>query len=1048
MLDLYKASAGAGKTHRLTGIYIKLLFSKEKAYKHILAVTFTNKATEEMKERILDELFKISEGKGDAQYLSWIRDLDRFVHPSTEMQKRIAEAGGMDGFIASEARKIMIDILHDYSSFMVTTIDKFFQLVLRAFSREIGQYSSYTVELDTDPLPQIAVDNMYDSLGEEENQELLEWLTEYSLAEVEAGNSWNVRKALYDFGQVIFKEEFIKSKGFSNVDAEDRSKVKAFKDHISKIVDSYRTEVKALATRFVDIVSSGKVEFSDFKGGSRTPFNEIQKIADGKLYRVEKTLKFLSPGEEWVTKSSKSAGSQLIKNELQPALYEALSALAAYCQDHYSLYSSAEVVEKNIYKSSLLADIALRVNAYLKENNEVLLSQSTEVLNGIISDSDAPFVYEKIGTWIENFMLDEFQDTSAMQWSNFRSLLVNSMSENHENLIVGDVKQSIYRFRGSDCSILGEKVGEELGYLGVKESTLNDNWRSLPSVVDFNNECFGGSAASVTAQWADAFHEAFCESGELEAAAGRRRILDSYEDVRQNVPEKRRSKLPADSGFVQVRFFEGKSAEWKEAAMNAAGDLVQTFRDRGYDCGDICFLVRSNAEVSMISSKLLDLGYSVVSDLSLMVSSSRLIDKIVNILKVSSDPDNILAKTGKIEHVDVNMSLYELCRTLVDREVEGNEELRRSESAFISCFLDMALDFSVNKGSDLSAFLKWWDESGKNTSISAPKDRNAISVMTIHKSKGLGFKCCVLPFFDLGMHLEKDDILCDLDHYEGFEGGGVIPMKAKESLSDTVFSDKYRTEALASYLENLNLAYVSFTRAKDALVIYSPVFSGKKKKSISACLYECVTGVDSFAGLKKVEDNYYEKGVLYDVVPETEEGSGCEGREISYVSSPAGDRLKLSLRSYELFEEGDMRKKGLLMHSILQSVSSVEDVDQVCGDFVANGELAPEDLESVSLKLKTAIASVASRRWFDLAEGDRLLNERDIILPDGSFKRPDRVIIRSDGSVEIIDYKFGMEKNAAYVKQIGNYAELFRRMGYARVSASLWYVELEEVECH
>ncbi|MBQ2132512.1 MAG: UvrD-helicase domain-containing protein, partial [Bacteroidales bacterium] len=417
MIEVLKASAGAGKTHRLTGEYMELLFSKPFAFKHILAVTFTNKATDEMKQRILEQLHLLSQPGEKSDYL-----------------ERIMNFTGKDEvWVREKAKEILVSILHDYTSFRVSTIDKFFQLVMRSFARELGRMATYNVELDKDSVLMRAVDKMFSQLDEPQNQKLLEWLIDYSLEAVDKGSSWNVKGEILKLGNQIFSEEFklAKEKGEKNFEDITIDEVARLKNSLKAIADGFEKELVELAQMGNRCIDEGGLSASDFKGGSRSPFNYFQKVEEmkrGKGAVVPPAATFMALYDNkgnWY--KGKSCPGEI--EAVYPALNEIVGKIISLFENGYRGYATAMVLLSNVNVLGILNDIYARVLEYCREKNIILLSESTELLGKIIDGSDTPFVYEKLGVRYENFLLDEFQDTSGIQWENFLPLVSNSNAQ-------------------------------------------------------------------------------------------------------------------------------------------------------------------------------------------------------------------------------------------------------------------------------------------------------------------------------------------------------------------------------------------------------------------------------------------------------------------------------------------------------------------------------------------------------------------------------------------------------------------------------------------
>ena len=1012
MIEVLKASAGAGKTHRLTGEYIELLFSKDYAFKNILAVTFTNKATDEMKQRILEELYILSQPGVKSDYLNRLMDF------TGKDEKQVRE----------QAKGILVSILHDYSSFRVSTIDKFFQLVMRSFARELGKMATYNVELDQYSVLVRAVDRMFAQLDDPKNRKLLEWLIDYSLEAVDRGSSWNVKGEILNLGGQIFSEAFklAKENCSRNFEEVTIDEVARMKNALKGQVEEFEKELASLAKEGVECIAAAGMDPSGFKGGSRSPFFYFQKVVPqkGKPVMVVPSATFLALYDDiskWYTGKKCPADIEAV----YPALNVIVGKIVSLFENGYKGYATAQVLLSNVNVLGILNDIYVKVLEYCRENNIILLSESTELLGKIIDGNDTPFVYEKIGAKLENYMLDEFQDTSSLQWRNFFPLLTNSVSEGHKSLIVGDVKQSIYRWRGSDWKILKDEIYDMFGEGEIVSDSLKYNYRSTKNIIGFNNAFFEYCAEKV--------QELVDKDGTDISAV--------YSDLEQKLPEDKAVK----DGYVELDFIDVEEADFYEKALELLPQKVEMLLEGGYSQKDIAVLVRTGREGNLVAEKLLGCGYDVISSDSLYVASSVAVQKVVNILREADNPDSdslrimrMFQSIPKVEQIS-HYSLYQLCEAII-RESLADEE--KAELAYLQAFLDLVLEFTNSKGTNISQFIKWWDESGVKCTVSAPEDMDAIRVMTIHKSKGLGFNVVIVPF--LKENIDHKPLLspmlwCGCD-------GMPVPVRYGKGLLETGFDEEYCEERIATCIDALNTVYVAFTRAKKEMLIFAPVPKMKKSgdysmDTVSDILYAYCKDVAGLSPENKV------------VIGE----SGCERKQEKsagklklegvFGSALQQSRIRTSAQSGSLQGGETIREHGIAMHYVFSLVKYASDaadaVARACREGVAT---CPEDelMELVGNK----IASVKDYGWFD--ERWEVLNECSILMENGEEKRPDRVLVCGTDAI-VIDYKFGAYSDedtaqlGQYKRQVSRYKELLTRMGYTNVGGYLWYLAADKV---
>ena len=1013
MIEVLKASAGAGKTHRLTGEYMELLFSKPFAFKHILAVTFTNKATDEMKQRILEQLHLLSQPGVKSDYL-----------------ERIMNFTGMDEvWVREKAKEILVSILHDYTSFRVSTIDKFFQLVMRSFARELGKMATYSVEMDKESVLMRAVDKMFVQLDEPQNQKLLEWLIDYSLEAVDKGSSWNVKGEILKLGNQIFSEEFklAKEKGEKNFEDVTIDEVAALKNNLKGVADGFVDELVGLAKEGVRCMADNNLSAEDFKGGSRSPFKyfeKVEKMTRGKGAVEPPAATFMALYDDkgkWFTGKKCPGEIEMV----YPELNEIIGKIIALFENGYRGYVTAMVLLSNVNVLGILNDIYAKVLEYCREKNIILLSESTELLGKIIDGSDTPFVYEKIGAKLDHFMLDEFQDTSSLQWRNFYPLLKNSLAEGHRNLIVGDVKQSIYRWRGSDWKILKEDIYSQFRKDELKDDNLKFNYRSTVNIIEFNNK----------------FFEYCAKEAQRIVELGGKDLVEVYSELEQKVPENRLQK----KGYVEIDFINGEENDFQEAALGMLPQKVAALIEGGYAQKDIAVLVRTGKEGNLVAEKLLESGYDVISSDSLYVSSSLSVQKVVNVLREVDNPLSDALRIMRmfqtiptIEQIS-HYSLYQLCEAIVRESLSEDE---KGDVAYLQAFLDLVLEFTNSKGTNIGQFIKWWDESGVKCTISAPEDMDAVRVMTIHKSKGLGFNVVIVPFLNENLDHKQLQYPTLWSTYEGMP----VPVKYSKGLLETGFDGVYKSERLAACIDALNTVYVAFTRAKEEMIIFAP--EAKLNKSgetsvtaVSDLLYNYCTNV-----CKGVSDGRMvlgESGCIKKDAPK--EGKMKLGKV--FQQGLLEKRSRTAAQSGSLQEGESIREHGIAMHYVFSLIEYADDIDaaveRACAEGVA-GCSRQELLEMVERK----VASVEQYGWF--GKEYKVLNECSILTPSGEEKRPDRVLVKGDEAI-VIDYKFGAYSQedtaqlAGYKKQVSRYRELLTAMGYTNVKGYLWYLSADTV---
>ncbi len=1042
MIKIVKASAGSGKTFSLTKQYISLLFTKRDkfAYRHILAVTFTNKATEEMKNRILRELHILSERPEDSAYFA---DFVPSLFETAEEMRRTA-------------KEMLCNILHDYGAFSVSTIDSFFQQTLRAFSREMGQFANYQVELDSDSIFGETIDNILDSLNEEDGT-TLGWLTESAFEQVEQGDRYNLEKGLNNIMKRLKSEEHRVKVMDCGI---DEDKVYS-KENLTLI----RNECNRFIAAFEDSVMEAAGEVVRTLGGLGLNGDEFAYKFVGQIYRYEK----LTRGKEvarptdtffnrvpdrskWFFKKDLSKYGHIDFSNLEGGL----TRFCGLFEEDYRIYMTCRLIRAQLYGLGLAGELYHSYNELLKVQNILRLDDTNLLLKDIISGSDAPFIYEKTGVRYENFLLDEFQDTSVIQWDNILPLLKESEANGNENFIVGDVKQSIYRWRGSDWNLLAHGLQEALPDSRVEN--LGTNFRSLRRIVDFNNAFFRRVA------------------GELDRKLKKEKFVEGlYDDVEQKCAKANRP----DGGVVSVSFCD------KDYEPQKVLDIVNEVLAAGGRYGDIAVLVRKNDEGAAVAEYLIEHGVDVLTDDSLKTKASltvnRLVSLMTNIDNISNTVGSYLSTSLDIDTRIEYQSLAELCETLVrklkDYDSRHGETTFSTEIAYVQSFVDAVLDYAAVHGNSLRGFLDYWN--GTNPAISSPAGGDSVRILTVHKSKGLDFPYVIYPFAE-SLHLRYMlsnphwSVPRETDALDSVVCGNVYDIDHRsKKVEDTLFDKEYAEELQKHTIDAFNVLYVALTRASKGMhIICGNV--GEKFLSFGGGPWEEFSEFSSalamFAkegggGLMECPDDgctTFRVGEMPDFQHGEEDGD--EGKiEVGYPSwaenADGRRRLVLSREYSDFFGIGEessdgvstvpprtevsARLRGTVLHDILAKVRKPDDLKPAVERAVVAGEIGSEDAPEALAFLEGRVARALERGWFP--SDVKVYNERELLDVDGAVYRPDRVEIHPDGKVVVIDYKFARPK-PEYVAQVRHYADMWRRMGCREVDAFLWYVFSDRVE--
>ena len=826
-LTVYKASAGSGKTFTLSVEYIKLLINDPTSFRSTLAVTFTNKATEEMKTRILSQLYGIWKRLPDSK--SYIEKIKTDMDVTEE-------------FMAERAGMALHNIVNNYSYFRIETIDSFFQSVLRNLARELDLTANLRVELNDYQIERNAVDNLIDNLSEDD--QLLAWIMDYIHENMQDDKNWNVIGQIKKFGENIFREFYKTNSKLLNEKLLEEGFFKQYTSKLRKLRNEAEAEIVNEAELFFDILNNNGIDIQDLSYGKSGPAGYFVKIQSG-VYdeslitsRV-KTAIDNGNGDGWVKKTADAELKAIASSKLAPALINAENTRSR----NWPIYQSAVLTLRHLNQLRLLNSIENKVRDMNQEANRFLLSDTHTLLHSLIKDSDSPFIFEKIGTRLNNIMIDEFQDTSTVQWQNFKVLLEECMSHSSEqgNLIVGDVKQSIYRWRSGDWRMLNN-IEQEFhtmrNMLNVK--SLDTNYRSSRRVINFNNAFFT-QAAEI--EYKDLTADYDNQEEKTDNAAGQ--LKKAYSDVEQNVPEFRKQ-----TGYVSIEMLPQE--DYLEQTLQKTADAVKQLLEAGAECSDIAIIVRSNGTIQQLAEYFAEVmpEVRIVSDEAFRLDSADSVNIIVNAMHCLTHNNDKIAKTyiakayqtrvlGKDnELVDrllatdegVNealpkefadnapdllaMPLYELAEKLYDmfslKKIEG-------EDAYMYAFYDCLTDYLKNNTADIDKFVEEWDDSicSKTIQVNAT---HGIRLITIHKSKGLEFENVIIPFCDWS--IEKTNTIWCSPKVAPFNELPLVPVdfNAKQ-MKGTIFEDDYNDEHLQNCVDNLNLLYVAFTRASQSLYV-------------------------------------------------------------------------------------------------------------------------------------------------------------------------------------------------------------------------------------
>ncbi|MCI4668441.1 MAG: UvrD-helicase domain-containing protein [Bacteroidia bacterium] len=1064
-LTIYKSSAGSGKTFTLVLEYLKLIILEPGQYRHVLAITFTNKATEEMKNRIIASLGKLATASEERL------KGDLYFERLTSYLKEMAPEQELD--VRKQARKALNFILNDYSNFAISTIESFFQRIIRAFARELNIPLGYDVEMRQEMvLEQIINDTLLD-VGRDPG--LTKLFVEFVGRNLTEEKSWNVDQEVKSLGFEIFKENFqelIVNLGEGKLEVSLEALLKLSKE-VRAIRESFEKKMAALSEEALKYVYDNGLDISDFKNGSRGVLGYFLNIQKNQDYEPGKRARNGYEDEgEWVTQKAQNRDILLgmVSGKLQPLLRETID----HYEHQFPLYNSAKQVSRTIYSFGVLNNLREKLNEYRRENAQLIISDTNFLLNDIVSNhfDHAPFVYEKVGTQYYHYLLDEFQDTSEMQWKNILPLLHESLSYNYKSLIVGDVKQSIYRWRNGDWKLLLNKVESDVSKISMSAEVKNlqENWRTSKEIVEFNNRFFQEASAVLSQEFED--------DSKFEMA---------YQEVRQLARKTRHS------GLVEVKFFSKPSRKnpdlghWKSQSLDHLGDKLSEIREDGFNLSDVTVLVRTNGEGVMVAEYLQEKGIEVVSAESLLLISDPKVRMIQALLQFLNHEDDSVAMAGltyyfnqlilgqKVEHhwfervgekleqilpAQEKSSLRQLpVYACVEEILNLFPKLKSETNAYLQGFLDAVLEYATSQDASISGFLTWWEKEKDKRSINAAPNPNAVQIMTVHKSKGLEFAIVFLPFADWSLVPEGRGVLWVKPQGEPYDSFSFFPVHPHNHLLKSVFSKEYREELIASKLDNLNITYVAFTRAKYRLYINS-LKPGKKTdlgevgiSSLNRLIYQSVQQMEDWDEEPEDEDYFvWGKSFKYEEIADWEgkRNRKFNSKTLQSITSTLTDwekniRIKYQINPEEFrsfHADTAQLREGNLLHDALDWVIEKGDTEKAAHKMFIKGLVDEEGKKKLLMRLNDVVNHLQATDWF--SGNWEVKNEAEIITSMGKILRPDRVMIQNDVAV-VVDYKTGLPRES-HQKQVQRYKDTLLQMGYRKVRGYLYYLSLNSVD--
>jgi ATP-dependent exoDNAse (exonuclease V) beta subunit len=1037
---IYNASAGSGKTFTIVKEYLKVMFksSAKDSYRHILAITFTNKAVSEMKNRIVETLKEFSSE-------------DILVTPNSMFNVICKELPIQPNALHTKSKKILNSIVRNYAAFDISTIDKFTQKLIRTFAYDLGLPMNFEVELDTESILNKAVDNLIVKAGSD--AALTKTLIDFAIEKADDDKSWDVSLDFYKISKLLVNEndipfiETLKDKPLKDF--------KLLKTNLIKKKELSEALIIEKAKSILTLIDECGLEFDDFSRSSLP--KHFQNLVD-KKFDIKFDLNWQTDLIEGNTLYPKRVTEDIAStiNDIQPQLALAFNKT----KQETNQLKFFRAILKNTTPLSVLNAINKELETIKKEQNIILISEFNSIISNEIKKQPAPFIYERIGEKFRHYFIDEFQDTSVLQWENLIPLLENSLSsENGSVMLVGDAKQSIYRWRGGKAEqFIGLCNEVNPFFIEPQIENLPFNFRSFKNIVEFNNSFFLHLSTFVF---------------------GKNDYDKLYDLSKQNTSIEKQ-------GYVNITFLDlDKDDDRNKAYPQKVLETIDNCLKNGFQLNDICVLVRKKKEGVAIADFLSNKGVDIISSETLLLSRSPKVEFINNILKFILEPSNkevkILVLNYLVEYKlkiedkhlfyssYINLELNSFFESLTEFKISFNHNevlqlplyeaieaiifsfsLVEKSDAYIQFYLDFALDYSKKHHSNLSEFIEYYNTKKDNLSIVSPQEKNAVQIMTIHKSKGLEFPVVIFPYADLDIYKEiepKEWFPLDSTKYSGFSLALMNYNKDFENFGD--IGKQIHTKHQAELeLDNINLLYVALTRPIEQLhVISSKQLDKKGNENL-----KLFSGL--FINYLKQIDKWSDNTASYTFGDQKKNSSKKEIIKESieqeyFISTPKkAHNIKIVTNSGYLWDTTQQMaiEKGNLIHYIMSQIKTKIDVNITFDKCLATGIINSEQ----ALELKENVNNIVNHPLLSdyFNSVNTIYNEREIITKEGVTLRPDRLVINANNEVVIIDYKTG-QPDKKYVQQLRSYQQALEDMGFFVTKKILIYsndnLEIKEV---
>lgn len=1032
---IYNASAGAGKTHTLVKEYLKILLgysNKDDAYQKVLAITFTNKAVNEMKSRIVSCIYAFS-----------LNEIPKKEYQLLE--QIVAETAFTEAYIREKSKKILKSIIHNYAGFDISTIDKFTHKVIRSFAFDLNLPFHFEVSLDTEALLEEAVDAVISKAGVDD--ELTKLLIDFSISKADDDKSWDVSNELIDIGRLLVNEN-----NRHELEAFEQIEMGAFlslKNWLQDQIHQLKAQTVYIAQKAVQILEVNGIDNKSFNGGYFP--KHLMSIADGNFNNANK--KYYETDDVKINKTAKD----------RALIEQLLPDLLALTKEIYPLFGKIYFYEaflKNLVPLSLLNTISNEVKRIQEEQQIVSISQFNRIIYEELKNQPAPFIYERLGEKYRHFFIDEFQDTSEMQWLNLVPLIDNALSGKDDFgkegslMIVGDPKQAIYRWRGGKAEQFMNLSSGANPFSNPSKSTvsLDTNYRSFSEIIHFNNSVFKFLSTKFE--------------------------YESYKDLYQNYSYQNVNQKKG--GFVNISFLDQNLLENEEVTkddlyLEAVFETINKVQLQGFNLRDIAVLTRKRKDGVKTANYLTTKGIRILSSETLLINNAAEVQLLLNLLKFLKNNDDKEAKALILYYVGRNLTIAKPVHNIIFEGIEINtetffqdylntlgidvnfESLRRNNlyvavemlvtaflptkktEAYVQYFLDLVLERTVKHQSTISDFLIYWEQNYERLSIPAPENEDAVRLMTIHKAKGLEFPVVIFPFADEDFSRSRDKLWIDLEANEQFTiPKALVDLKNDVQMYGETAQRLYEQKRQEELLDNLNVLYVTLTRAEEQLYVISSCKRAKKgnlPNTLGSFFVSYLENIGkysdevlsySFGTAKKVSNN--------------KKQAVSEPYVIEAVATPMHtSAIKIAKREAVMWDSTQQKaiERGNLIHYLMAEVLTKNDVLNVVQKAVSTGLISVNQKAEISHRITQIVNHAELQEFFN--PENIIYTERTILQNGTKNIIPDRVVLKG-AAAYIIDYKTG-EENPKYIKQMDEYTVAVEEMGYKVVKKVLLFIQ-------